>query len=206
MEIPTNILSIIDKINESEDQWKALYMGTWGFSYQIKEKFENTENWEKALGFGLPASKKKYHIYSPKKLHSILTSKDGEFTIGHLQTLFSMFEDLLNEASEMLYASRLDNSKWENMKKFLKDMKILSDSQIKDLKLAKETRNCYIHNGNKINQRWLDAYREAKGDTIASIGDNVQNGFQNLFHQIEDWHSLIVETTNKIKDLIIYKN
>ena len=85
-------------------------------------------------------------------------------------------------------------------------MRILSDSQIKELKLAKKTRNCYIHNGNKIDQSWLDAYREAKGNSIASVGDNLQNGFPNLFHQIEDWHSLIVETTNKIKDLIKNKS
>ena len=73
-------------------------MASWGFSYQIKTDFGNNEYWNKQIPFGLPDSKKnKNHSYTPNQLHSILTSRDGEFTIGHLQTLFSLFEDLLNE-------------------------------------------------------------------------------------------------------------
>lgn len=205
MEIPNNILSIVDKINQSEDRWKALYMGTWGFSYQIKAKYENTPYWDKEIPFGLPASKNKNHIYTPHRLHSILTSRDGEFTLGCLQNLFSLFEDLLNEASKILCSSEFDTSKWPNMKKFFEETDtrdILTDSQIKELKLAKETRNCYIHNGSKIDQRWLDSYEDAKGSPIASVGDDLRRGFPNLFHQIEEWQILIVDTTNSIKDKI----
>jgi len=203
MEIPKDILYIIERINQSEDKWKALYMGTWGCSYQIKNKFENTPNWDKEVQFGLPAFKNKSHVYTPHQLHSILTSRDGEFTMGHLQTLFSLFEDLLNEASKIICSLELDTSKWPNMKKFFEadDTKdILNGAQIKELKLAKETRNCYIHNGNKIDQKWLDSYIDAKGSPIASIGDDLTKGFPNFFHQIEEWHILVVNTTNKIKN------
>jgi len=208
MELPVSILSIIDRINQSENKWKALYMATWGYSYWVKSQFENTNSWDKEVQFGLPASKNKSHIYTPHQLYSILTSRDGEFTLGHLQTLFSLFEDLLNEASKILCASELDTSKWPNMKKFFEEddtKDILTDIQIKELKLAKETRNCYIHNGSKINQKWLDSYRDAKSNPIASIGDNLSKGFkefQDLFHQIEEWHKLIVDTTNNIKSKI----
>ena len=206
MEIPNNVLSIISRIDKSEDKWKALYMGAWGFSNKIKDQFENTEKWNKKIRFNLLASKNnQIHIYTPKQLYSILTSKDGEFTIGHLQTLFSLFEDLLNETSKILCPNELNTGKWQNMKLFFEQTEtndILSETQIKELKLAKETRNCYIHNGSKVNQRWLNAYQDAKGNPIALLSDDLNKGFPNLFHQIEEWHELIVNTTSNIKTKI----
>jgi hypothetical protein len=202
MLVPNNILTVLQKINESEERWKALYMATWGHSYTIKSQFENTTAWEKPLKLGLPASKNGFQEYTPKKLYSILTTMDDEFTFGHLQSLFSLFEDLLNESSKILCSGEINTSKWPNMEKFFNEVKILSDSELKELKLAKETRNCYIHNGGKIDQRRVDAYKAAKGTPIANVNDNLQKGFPKLFHQIEDWHSLIAKTANKIKDRI----
>ncbi len=205
MQVPTNILSIVEKINQSEDNWKALFMGMWGHSYYIKDQFENTTNWKKEMAFGLPSSKNKFHIYTPEKLHSILRSKDGEFTLGHLQTLFSLFEDLLNEASKILCSSKLNTSQWPNMKKFFEEdhtKDILTDLQVKELKLAKETRNCYIHNGSKTNQIWLNSYEDVKGSPIVSKGEDLIMAFPNVFHQIEEWQILIVDITNKIKSKI----
>jgi len=208
MDIPNKIKYIIERILKSEDRWKALYMATWGWSYQIKAQFEKTEFWEKTKSFGLPASKNKQHFYKPKELYSILTSRDGEFTIGHLQTLFSLFEELLNEASKILFNFELDTSKWKNMKKFFNqdDTKdILTKKDINELKLAKETRNCFIHNGSKIDKRWLDAYRDARGVPTVSMGSELQKSFSNIFHQIENWHGLIVNITKKIEGKIIQK-
>ncbi len=208
MDIPNKVKYIIERILKSEDRWKALYMATWGCSYQIKAQFEKTEFWEKTIPFGLPASKNKQHVYKPKELYSILTSRDGEFTIGHLQTLFSLFEELLNEASKILFNFELDTSKWKNMKEFFNqdDTKdILTKKDINELKLAKETRNCFIHNGSKVDKRWLDAYRDARGVTTVSLSSELQKGFSNIFHQIENWHELIVNITKKIEGKIIQK-
>jgi len=204
MEISSSILSITSRINQSEDRWKALYMATWGYSYQIKAQFENTDNWDKKLEFGLPASKNNNrHVYTPHQIHSILTTRDGEFTLGNLQVLFSLFEDLLKEASKILCSSELDTSKWQNIKQFFDENNdIISETQLKELKLAKETRNCYIHTSGKIDQRWIDAYKEAKGNPIGLIGDELEKGFPNLFYQIEEWNELIVILTNNIKSKI----
>lgn len=204
MEIPINIGSTISRINQSEDRWKALYMATWGYSYQIKAQFENTENWNKKVEFGLPASKNSNrHVYTPNQIYSILTSRDGEFTIGHLQVIFSLFEDLLKESSKILCSKELDTGKWPGIKEFFAENNdILSESQLKELKLAKETRNCYIHNSGKIDQKWIDAYREAKGNPIASIEDELEKGFPNSFHQIEEWNEFLVSITAKIKTKI----
>src|SRR3989344_6414374 len=208
MNIPTNILSIIDIINKSEDRWKATYMSFWGYASLIKSQFENTSDWDKEIKLWLPASKNRHHIYTYKQLHSILTSKDLEITLNYLQTLFSLFEELLNEASKILCSSELNTSKWIYMEEFFKENNtndILTSPQLKELKLAKETRNCYIHKGSKINKKWLNAYKEAKGNPIASINQNLMKGFggfKKLFHQIEEWQDLIIEISNKIKNKI----
>ena len=47
-----------------------------------------------------------------------------------------------------------------------------------------------------------DAYKEAKGNLIASIGDDLEKGFPNSFHQIEEWNELVVNIASKIKTKI----
>jgi len=208
MEIPENINNIIQKILESEDKWKALYMATWGFSYNIEGRFKNTNLWEKKIQFGLPAARKKYHEYEPERLHKILTSKDGEFTLGHLQTLFSLLEELVTELCFFLYSGKEVNAgKFGNLKNFLlgnksyETLKIgVIEDELKELKLAKETRNCFIHNSSKVDKNWLVAYKEARGENrTIKTGDELSIGF----HQIEDWHELIVQITNRIKGAVI---
>ena len=75
MIIPSNINSIIQRILESEAEWKALYMGVWGCAFFYLKPLNNTELWEQPLNFGLPASKKKFQEYTPARLYEILTSK-----------------------------------------------------------------------------------------------------------------------------------
>lgn len=209
MNIPINIKYIIERILESESRWKALYMATWGYSYQIEAQFKGGNFWETPIPFQLPASKYKQYAYKPRELHSILTSRDGEFTIGHLQTLFSLFEELLNEVSKILFGFELNTSKWKNMEDFFNqaDTKgILSTQDINELNLAKKTRNCFIHNGSKIDQEWIDTYQKARrGISPAGLGDELQKGLLNKFHQIENWHELIIDITKKIEQKIIQK-
>jgi len=206
MEVPSNILSIISRINQSENNWKAIFMAIWQHSEKIKSHFQNTGEWNKKISFQLPLSKNNVeHYYTPYQLYSILTSRDGEFTIGHLLTLFSLFEDLLNQSSKILCSSELTTSKWENMKNFFKEDKtkdILFINEINELNLAKKTRNCYIHTGGKIDSEWIKAYKEVKGDPIVSIGDELNKGFPNIFHQIEEWNELIMKISSRIKTKI----
>ena len=204
MEIPISIGSTISRINQSEDRWKALYMAAWGYSDYIKAQFENTEHWNNKVEFGLPRSKNnRKHIYTPSQIHAILTSRDGEFTIGHLQTVFSLFEDLLNESSKILCTKEIDTGKWQGIKQFFDENNdLVSEKELKELKLAKETRNCYIHNSGKIDQWWIEAYTKAKGNPMALIGHDLEKGFPNSFHQIEEWNELVVSITGKIKNKI----
>ncbi len=208
MKIPDRINNIIQRILKSEEEWKALYMASWGcVRFYLEPKFKNTNSWEEPLRFGLPASKKGYQEYTPAELCGILKSKDTEFTLGHLQTLFSLLEELIAELCPIVCSGQeIRSDKFENMEKFLLgrnpyhnfQMNIAQD-RVKELKLAKETRNCFIHNDSKVDERWLEVFNEAKDeDPAAQIGDELPVNF----HQIEDWHGLIIEIVNEIKDTI----
>ncbi len=203
MEIPIIIGSAITRINQSEDRWKAVYMAVWGYYFQIRDKFENTPYWNKPLKFGLPAFPKGFHPYTPSELCSILTSKDEGITFEHLITLFSLFEELLNESSKILCSKEINASKKQGMNKFFEENKdIISEQELKELNLAKETRNCYIHNNGRIDQKWIDAYKEARGSSSASKREGLEVGFSSLFHQVEEWHKLIVNLALGIESKI----
>lgn len=208
MEIPEKVNNIIHRILESEDEWKALYMASWGcVSFYLEPKYKNTDLWEKPLLFGLPVSKKKYQEYIPAELCRILKSKDTEFTLGHLQTLFSLLEELIAELCPIVCSGQeIRADKFENLKKFLLGenpyqnfQTNINEDEVKELKLAKETRNCFIHNNSKVDERWLEVFREVKNkNSIAQIGDKLPVDF----NQIEDWHELIIRIVNEIKDTI----
>jgi len=202
MNIPDNIKYILERIHKSEDEWKALYMAAWGCVYYINEKYKKLGLWEAKLNFGLPGSKNKMHPYTPKELDSILRTRDIEFTLGHLQTLFSLLEELSDSASEILFDLESNMSKWKYIEQFFQKIG-LSQPIIKELCLAKQTRNCFIHNGSKIDKLWLNTYQEARGVLPSNLdGKNLGEGLLNIFHQIEDWHDLIVNTAEKIKEKI----
>ena len=203
MEIPIKIGSVISRINQSEDRWKAVYMAVWGYYFQIRDKFENTPYWNKPLKFGLPAFPKGFHPYTPSELCSILTSKDEGITFEHLITIFSLFEELLSESSKILCSEEIDASKKQEIKKFFEENRdLISDPELKELLLAKETRNCYIHKNGTIDEKWIEAYKEARGSSSASKGEGLEVGFSSLFHQIDKWHELIVNLSQKIENKI----
>lgn len=202
--IPDKINNIYNSIINCEDNWKAIYMAAWGYSKCVLLPMKDTGLWEKEIQFGLPASKNRYHSYSPKGLYKILTSKDTEFTLGHLQTLFSLFEEYINEIIE--YYLSVQNSavwKFKNLEKLLRSdppfEKLnlhLGKAEINELRLAKETRNCFIHNNSKVDQKWIEAYKTTKGNEPSyRLGDR----FELMFEEIEDWHGLILNITRTIK-------
>jgi len=209
MEIPERINNIIQRILASEDEWKALYMALWGCVFHwLEPEFKNTDSWEKPLLLGLPASKKKYQEYTPAELCGILKSKDTEFTLGHLQMLFSLLEELIAELCPIVCSGQeIRTDKFKNLKRFLLGKNSyqnfqtkIKEDDIKELKLAKETRNCFIHNNSKVDEHWLEAFKEVNGGcSAAQIGDKLPVDF----HQIEDWHELIIKIVNEIKDTII---
>ncbi len=253
MDVPNNIKYILERIEKSEEEWKALYMAVWHYAGYIDAKYinkkevepeelayflntdgtasvvakpvfntpmggtscvvgviSNKEPEETTIELRLPASRKGSHEWKIKELYSILSSRDGQFTVGHLQTLFSLFEELLHETAKTLFNLEINTGKWSGIEEFFKlsDFNnVLSMQEIKELKLSKETRNCFIHNGSKIDNFWLSAYQNARGTPPSNLeGKNLNEGLSNIFHEIEAWHDLIVNTAEKIKEKILQKN
>jgi len=201
MEIPQNILSIIERINKNERNWKVRYYPFWESSYKLRTEFEKTPQWDKKIiTVNLPSFNEQL-TFTPKELEQELTSNDITFTFEHLIILFAIFEELLKEVCPSI----LNETRKKSLinKFFEKENKeILNGKELEEVILAKETRNCYVHNGGKINNRWKTAYENAKGKLILNKeGDNILEEFPNnkFYHQVEEWHSLIVEITNKIK-------
>lgn len=230
MNIPEEVESIINRLQKSEDEWKALYMASWNYSYQIKAQYMDIEPTKVPVVAGssstsfvtsvdrnqlsielmLPESKKGIHIFKIQDLYDILISRDGQFTFGHLQTLFSLFEELLKTVASEIYQIKIDAGNFDGIKDFFKinDFRnVVTDPVIlKELKLAKETRNCFIHRGSKIDKRWVDAYGDARRKVPSGkMGKRLEEGFKSPFHQIEDWHVLIVDLSKAIREVLVIK-
>ncbi len=215
MEIPEDIQGIINRIYECEDEWIALYMGAWGCAtFYLKPTYENTDAWEKKLEFGLPAFPKGFHKYTPKQLYSILTSKDIEFTLSHLQTLFSLLEELIRELCPIVCdGKKIDSTYFKTMNEFLlgkgkySNFKLgIPEEVLSELKLAKRTRDCFIHHGGRVDSNkngFLLAYGEARRERApVSPGDDVYTAFSNIYHQVFSWHNLIISIVKKIERYI----
>ncbi len=224
MEIPEKVQNIIQRIEESEAKWKALYMAAWGYAeFYLKPAYKNTPIWEQKLSFQLPASRKGGYEFTPKELYEILTNKDDDFTLGHLQTLFTLFEELIKEACPYLcFKQKIDAADILQMEKFLKakppfdkDIQgnqrvglILDDDIYDKLWLIKKTRNRFIHHSAKANNGWIKKYEKVTGKKISiKEGDKIRDAFKRgfpdeLFVTIEDWHELIVELTHRIKEAL----
>ena len=64
---------------------------------------------------------------------------------------------------------------------------------MKELYLAKQTRNCFIHSSGEVDPLWLKAYEATKRPKKYEIGEPVPLDF----HDIEDWSDLMVKIVTK---------
>jgi hypothetical protein len=179
-------------------------MASWGFAKQVLLPHKGTNIWTEQLSFGLPASRQKNFNYSPEQLYRILTSKDRDFTLGHLQTLFSLLEEFVKEIIKHYHSKERKSyfDSYENLKKFLlaehpfESFKHqIEEERIIELKLARETRNCFIHNFSRVDSKWIKAYECArKLKTPFKEGQELPL----LFEEVEIWHDLTIEIVNEI--------
>jgi len=199
---PQHIEALISQIKESEHRWKALYMATWGESYRVKEKYENTPLWEMPLALGLPASKNKYHIFSSAQyFHNILVTRDGEIALNHMTTMLSLLEKLVKEFRRYKYPNEepLNTGKRNVLVKFLKDYGFLLEEEEMEFRLAGETRNCVVHNGHVMDDRWLQAYSNARNASfLTMITTDLYRAVR--LPQVEEWHQLFFRITERIEN------
>ena len=184
MELPEEILSITEKIKKSELNWKMRYCVCWMQSYPLKEELEkNPERGKDKVTLNLPAFKRKPDL-TKEEYYKELTSNDIPFTLEHLVILFALFDELKTTASKILGKGETEKT-----------------SHKEELKLARETRNCYVHNGSRIDRKWIDAYKQARNKD-AKEGERISNSLPEFYYQIEKWHDLIIELTDEIETKI----
>src|SRR3989344_8284804 len=172
------ILSIIKKINESEDMWKAQYVILWRYHNYLEFAYKELPIWTQKFDFSIPSSKNKSYPFSFEQLHSVIPNKDGDFKMFHLVTLISLFQSIPKKVTE----------------------EVLSSDEKKELRLAEEIRNCFLH-GN-INRGVRKAYKDSRRENFPLLStDNIMN-FPDLFTEIENWHELIIRSSNKIKYIL----
>ena len=211
MIIPQNIKSLIHEMEESKDRWFALYMSTWGESYRVRDDYRDTDLWEKPIELGLPASRLKYHVYKPNHLYDILTNRDGEIALNHSQTMFSLIEKLVKETHKILYPEEktINTGNRKTLIQFLKGdypfkkvtEKLLLPEEEHEFILARETRNCVIHNGRQIDGRWLETFSKVRNATCI-----YKEGFDLTYvvrlPQVEDWHDLFLKITKRTENFL----
>ena len=74
--------------------------------------------------------------------------------------------------------------------------KLLIGNDKKELRLAKKSRNQYIHNGNKPDEDWFGLYEEVRGKRPAYIEGHP---LPVIMHDVEDWTDLIVRITENLE-------
>lgn len=83
---------------------------------------------------------------------------------------------------------------------------LLVDKEKEELHLARETRNCYIHNNGNIDTRFVTAYKNARGDSHSDFsGKSLSTVFPELFKEIETWNELISSISKRIEEVLLVK-
>ena len=215
MQVPQDVQGILSRILESEDKWKALYMGVWGYSYVLAQT-KGTLDWTTTFPRGLPASKIKFHPYTNEQLHKLLTNMDDYISLNHLQDMFSLLEDLVGISCQYISSTPTINpGDYGQLKSFIlaenqhaqstkgtARAPLISVTEEQNLNLAKKTRNCFIHKGGLVDDNWINAYKAAKGTQCpyplkAKLPRKVTH-----VQKIEDWHELIVKIADCLEQEI----
>lgn len=206
MEIPDSIQDIMLRIEDSEKSWKAYYMAVWGYAHEYLHTNFKKPLWDKKLKFCLPRSKQGFHYYSPKELAHILTTKDDELALIHLQHLFSLFEELISRISLEINGIKLNKKNYHKLAPNIVERFNLTATEKNELKLARETRNYFIHKDSKIDTDWIDIFQKIRGENPKLVeGMDLSIALEGAFEAVEEWHVLFLKIIEKIKDWIILK-
>lgn len=212
--IPEELRSLLVEIEHNKRKWKSLYMAVWGLPlYHLNPKYIDIGQGDKLILWGLPASKQRSVLYTPRELKSYLTDYDHDIHIGQVIKIFTLLENYfisfyeLTEKSVSDKYSLLDTIKgifhkkvnkgdftrFYALKKYLKDNGFALTKDLLELELAKETRNCFVHRRGLVNKRWLKVYKNTGRKDGYKIGDKVPTPFSDL----EDLTDIMIRIVEK---------
>jgi hypothetical protein len=96
--VPSELLHLLEEIENNKRKWKALYMAVWGLNlYYLKPHLIDKGEGDKIISWSLPASKTKEVIYTPNELAKYLTTYDRDIGINQLVKLFRLIENYFIE-------------------------------------------------------------------------------------------------------------
>ncbi len=175
------LANVIKRLREMRDVWIIPYGPMWNQHHELRSKFYGTPKWtEKIVKTFLPGSKEKVYIHSPKEVCLIIGRADPTLMMNYLVVLCSLYDEIRLELEK--------NSSLQEKSEFI---------------LMKETRNCYVHNLNLADDKWVKAYRSARNTNPKIVfGERVKGDFpdgpcENLFQQIEIWHNLMLSVAER---------
>lgn len=206
MEIPSHIAEQIKRIHESKSNWTYQFNATWGLAKQLRERYENKDGYEQPIDLPLPASKEGEIIYpSVRKVVEIAESRDPEITMTHAITIFSFLEALVEDVYYELRGKTKTFTRIETLLEFLKNEKLLLPEEESMFIMAKKSRDCYAHYGDRISPWWRDAYREHEHviKEINPAEPKVKLSPIVNYHVVEAWHDLLLRITDRIEKLLI---
>ena len=213
--VPEELKDLLAEIEHNKRKWKSLYMGVWGYSFQVLDIEIKEGRGDVVRVLGLPASKYKCTLYTPNELKGYLTDYDRDIHANQVFKIFTLLENYLfkyyqlTEKPELrkqpsqplrfgwipkFIRSRFNKGSinftyfWQ-MKKYLKNKGFASDAELNELKLAKETRNCFIHFGGMIDKKWLIAYKKTFRRGKHNLNDKIKTPFSDL----EDWTDIFIK-------------
>ncbi len=196
--IPEELRPLLTEIEHNKRKWKSLYMAVWGLPlYHLDPEYINKGRGDKPVLWGLPASKFKSVLYTPRELRGYLTDYDKEIHISQIIKIFTLLENYLFSYNELTKERDLiDFTRFELLKKYVKNKKWSLDEELLELELAKETRNCFMHRSGLIDDRWLRIYKMTGRKDSHTLKDKIPTPFSDL----EDWTDIMVKIVgNSIK-------
>jgi len=221
--VPEQLKALLIEIEHNRRKWKSLYMAVWGLPlYYLTPCLIDQGKGDKVVIWGLPAAKHKSVLYTPRELRGYLTDYDKDIHIGQVIKIFTLLEDYLfayygvTENPERdsfkrrlikympnfvlnlfsLKTGPVDFTLFGKLKRYLKCKNFASNQEIKELELAKETRNCFVHRRGLIDKRWLRAYKRTGRKEDYKTGDRAPSPFSDL----ENWTDIMIKiVTNSIK-------
>jgi hypothetical protein len=119
----------------------------------------------------------------------LLNSKFVKYLIKKSSKVKSKVDKIKNK----LQIQQKDFTRFNILKRYLKENNFADKKELLELEYAKETRNSYVHRRGKVNDTWLNIYKKTGRNKNFSLNENIPLEFYDL----EDWTDIIINIVKK---------
>jgi hypothetical protein len=201
-----------DSLHDAKREGYIFVKAFWDFYNNLKGDIDQGLD---GLVPPFPTSGHKYPMYTKKELVDLMFPNEGptleqELNLRHLVVLFSLLEALAEEA-ERLLTNKAENTndgylkRWDKneLLRFLRITKTVSDEESHELNFAKEVRNCFIHRKGIVDKTTMNAWKKVskffKGIKLAE-GEDLREKFK--YPDYERWKVLMSRIASRLEDYV----